>query len=686
MKKIINVPLNKNQALNTLVLGSDEFNFVIKKGKYGFEYYLDTNNVFLDIIQHHGYILEDADIDLEGFVDCGGKIGYDFFYKDLVMNPFPIHIQVKELLEILKGYPNDSAIHLRIKFENRMSEASKRKLQLLLNKNKITYSKPLDDYMQAIQFYKVEIRTNHLQLKEQLSKHFNLVFNQLQTLNECTHNYKESEIKLDIFPELYNEENTPYVNLYNLFDNNTSLDIIKQPNKIILGKDKYNEDIGLTINDLLLDVGIFGASGCGKGNLIFSILSQLYGKIPFFVIDPKGEIPNLKNKYQDIKIYDPMVYCPLNIFKIPTGKRLREYLPVLKEIMTMILQLDEAPSAQALVQEAIRKTYYKFNYELNSCWEDGNPFSMRDFSMILKDAIQNSNYAKNEKSNIMQILMNRIANCMDLEQVFDDIHCIDFNQCIKENVIIDLKQTPKEMMGLVMKIILIMMMNEIKNRPSTSNKLQNVLLIDETHNLFGHEDDYFDITFSNSLYELRSLGCGFICCDQRMNLFKASLLDNLTHIINGQLLLCDLPIYFADKEYDNRSTQIMTKLPTGTFSLQVRGTTLKNQVPMLHPVIFKTENIIDEYLNDDSYIHVESSFGSKLYSRCINCKSNSICHNQQRLRDIAHSVFYHYDYHKLSKEEKIQAISNEIQRLGIKKIEFADAINCINFLLHYQAN
>ena len=167
MKKIINVPLNKNQALNTLVLGSDEFNFVIKKGKYGFEYYLDTNNVFLDIIQHHGYILEDADIDLEGFVDCGGKIGYDFFYKDLVMNPFPIHIQVKELL---KGYPNDSAIHLRIKFENRMSEASKRKLQILLNKNKITYSKSLDDYMQAIQFYKVEIRTNQLQLKEQLSK------------------------------------------------------------------------------------------------------------------------------------------------------------------------------------------------------------------------------------------------------------------------------------------------------------------------------------------------------------------------------------------------------------------------------------------------------------------------------------------------------------------------------------
>ncbi|MGN1344205.1 MAG: ATP-binding protein [Traorella sp.] len=685
MKKIQKVPINTDKILNSLSITSSQFEFFIVKKYHGFEYYIDVDDIFLKLLESKGYELIESSEIFDCCFDCGGKMGYDIYQKDILFQSSKLHIQVEELIQLLKGYPDETTIKIKISNHN-MTKHFKRKLQLLIQKNKINNSQTLMNYMEGIQYYKIEILTNQLQLKNQLTQHFNLVDNQLHMIDDCTHFYRENEFEVDLFPTFFHEENTPFVNLHHLFEENISLDIIQQKDKLILGKNKDGEEIGLSLNDLLLDVGIFGASGCGKGNLLFLMLSQLYGQIPFFVIAPKGELPNLKSKYEDIEIYDPMVYCPLNIFKIPTNKTLREYLPLLKEIMVILLQLDEAPSAQALVQEAIRKTYYKFGYELSSTWEMGNPFSMRDFALILKEAIQNSHYAKNEKGNILQILMNRISNCMELEQVFDDIHCLDFHECLNKNIIIDLKQTPPMMSKLMMKIMTILLMDEIKTRPSISNKLQNILLIDEAHNLFGQKDDYFDQQFSNDLYELRSLGCGFVCCDQRMSLLESSILDNLTHIINGKMILSDASIFFKNKAHDFLKAQIMSTLPTGTYALQVKGTTLKNKLPMLHPILFTSENVIDDYLEIPSYKYSTKNNGVKLYSRCINCKSNKQCHNQSYLRDIAHRIRYHSDFDKLSKEDKIKTIVQELKSLNFEKIDMVDTINCVNFLLAYKPN
>ena len=101
MKKIVQVPIHPDKILNLLALGNSYFEFLIYKRKTGLEYYIEIDDIFKNIIESKGYVLEEMNLDLEGFIDCGGKLGYDFSQRDIVINPKPNHIQLEELIEIL---------------------------------------------------------------------------------------------------------------------------------------------------------------------------------------------------------------------------------------------------------------------------------------------------------------------------------------------------------------------------------------------------------------------------------------------------------------------------------------------------------------------------------------------------------------------------------------------------------
>lgn len=681
MKKVKQVPLDISKNINSFIFASKFFEITFYNNNKDIEYYIDSDQEMLQLLENKGYLFE-YDVFLPfDFIDCGGKMGYSFTKRNMDIKQSSLNLDYKTIIELLNAYPNE-AIQISIHYKDEISNVSKRKIQLLERHNKITMHPILIEIMNARDLYEVTIQTTSISLMTQLQQKYQLVNNHLSPIQELTHCYSMNDLELDLLPKQENMAHTPQVNLNQIFEENNATNIIHHIDAIKLGKDKDNIDVGIHLNDFIFDVGIFGASGSGKGNVLFKILQQVHNQVPFLVIAPKGELSALSQKYNDIYVYDPTKYLPLNIFKIPNNQTLQEYLPHLKELLTILLELDESPSAKSFVSDALQKTYYLHNYSMKSTWEQGNPFSIRDFALVLEETIKQSKYAKNEKNNFLQIMNNRLSNCLDLTSVFDDVHCIDIKELLSKNTVIDLKNTPKEMMILVMKILLFLVIQHIKKQ-ETARQLKNLIIIDEAHNLFGKEDDYFDHTFADELFELRSFGCGFIISDQRMATLKSSVLDNLSQTINGRLVRGDEEYFFESKNYNEKQKEMMSILPTGMYALKVRATTLDYAPALIHPIIFKNENVIDDYIHQAPKITYKQQ--SQPYSHCIHCKSKELCLHHESLKEYARNLIYRYNYKNMTKEDKIKVIVHEIKNNHpFDMLDIKDCCMCIYELTKWE--
>ena len=679
MKRILQVPLQLNENINSFLLASPFFEFTLWNTQEGIQYYIHCDQEMLQLLENKGYRFEEAELSMD-FIDCGGRMGYNFTKRNIETKQSKLELDYKDFVELLNEYP-DQAIRIKIEYKNEISLATKRRIQLLERNNKITMNPILQETMNINDLYEVTIQTTSFSLMNSLQQNYHLVNNHLSQLDEITHCYSSKDLEINLLPKQENSIQTPQVNLNQMFEENNATNIIHHIDSIFLGKDKNYMDTGIHMNDFLFDVGVFGASGSGKGNILFKMLEQFHNKVPFLVIAPKGELSNLSQRYKDIQVYDPTKYLPLNIFMIPKNQTLQEYLPHLKELLTILLELDESPSAKSFVSDAIKKTYYLHNYTMQSTWDKGTPFSIRDFALILEETIKQSQYAKNEKNNFLQIINNRLSNCLDLSTVFDDVNCMNIEELLRKNTIIDLKNTPKEMMILVMKILLFLVIQHIKKQEPVK-QLKNLIVIDEAHNLFGKEDDYFDHTFADVLFELRSFGCGFVISDQRMSTLKENVLDNLSQTINGRLVRGDEEYFFESKNYDQKQKEMMSVLPTGMYALKVRATTLPYAPALIHPVIIQNENIIDEYIHQSNVVTYKLQH--QPYSHCANCKSKELCLYNEELREFARSLIYKYNYKNMSKEDKIKVIVHELKNKEFTMLDLKDACMCVYQLTKWE--
>lgn len=670
MMNLKKLALNVDDDLNQIII-CNPTTVIYKKVNNNYQYYVDSSETLLHLLKKKGYEIEESKDEFITNYDVGGNFCFDRILR--------YNKQIELNWEILIGLLKDDGDTIRI--DLKPDKLSDRQSQIVNMLNCKPLYCPNADLSEGYpeNLIRVSIKTSSENLAQLVRNHLGLIQNNHNKYRELGNYYAQKNCTFNIMPTFKSIAGTPYASLNSLFEENNDLSIIKQQTKIVLGRDNKNEEVGLVPNDLLLHMAVFGASGSGKSSILFNLVNQIWSKYPLLIIDPKGEFKNMKQRYRNFKVYDPTLYYPINIFRIPQADTLEKYIALLKEILNILLCLHDLPAIQDLVEKAIRITYEKFGYSLSSTYDQGTPFKMSDFSLVLHDCILKSKYAPNEKSNVFQIITSRLNRCLQMEHVFGCGESINFHEILnRENVIIDLAQTPPEMRSLLMKITVILATYEIKKNGSCSNQLKNVIIVDEAHVLFGNNDKYFDCEFVNDVHEMRSRGTSLIMVDQRMKKLESSLLDCFTYQINGRLLPCDRELFFNNERYDLTKAKIMGSLPTGVFAFQAKGTTLRNMTPILNPLVINTENVIDYYLERNKEVEYEKKNTS--YKKCNTCKLKDTCKLQKTMEIIADNIKNKVNYTQLDKKEKIHVIQNELNKVNLN-CNFKEAINCINYII-----
>ncbi len=124
--------------------------------------------------------------------------------------------------------------------------------------------------------------------------------------------------------------------------------------------DKPRWPVGISANELMQNLAIFGRSGAGKTNVAFLILQQLADrKIPFVFLDWKRTarhlLPHFKRKVTVYTPGRPLAPLRFNPFVVPPGLEQNVYVTQLVDVMADAYTLGDG--ARRLLQQAISDLY-----------------------------------------------------------------------------------------------------------------------------------------------------------------------------------------------------------------------------------------------------------------------------------------------------------------------------------------
>ncbi len=203
--------------------------------------------------------------------------------------------------------------------------------------------------------------------------------------------------------------------------------------RILKGKAK-KRNFYLSIKDLEKHMFICGATGTGKSNFLQNFLinfTKLY-KIPFFLVEFKGEYHFLQKKLEDILILWPGVNFSINIFNPGVTNPVihaERIFDILKSGKFLDENSEYSPQMEKVLVEILVKVCESKHFQ-----------TWKGFEYYCKE------YLKNNKDNIPMLsqtlisIKNRIRRFSigPLRDLFEKKNEIDINDLFKRNILMDL--------------------------------------------------------------------------------------------------------------------------------------------------------------------------------------------------------------------------------------------------------
>ncbi len=347
--------------------------------------------------------------------------------------------------------------------------------------------------------------------------------------------------------------------------------------------------VNLCVDDLSMHTFITGATGSGKSNAVYTVLSKLDREEKnFLVIEPaKGEYKHVFGMRKDVQVYgtNPKKnkMLKINPFSFPDDIHVLEHIDRLVELFNVCWPMYAA--MPAVLKEAVERAYVSVGWNLDISENISGERIYPSFSDVLgklTEVIDNSEFSDEVKSNYAGALLTRVRSLTNgiNGRIFAGNE-IPGENLFDENVIIDLSRVgASDTKALIMGILVMKLQEYRVSQGGMNQELKHVTILEEAHNLLKSSGTSIGASegadlvgksvemLSNIIAEVRTYGEGFVIVDQAPGLLDASVIRNT----NTKIIL-RLPDY-SDRQLVGKAANLndsqideLAKLPVGVAAV-----------------------------------------------------------------------------------------------------------------------
>ena len=368
-----------------------------------------------------------------------------------------------------------------------------------------------------------------------------------------------------------------------------------------MGQAEKNSSVELAIEKLREHTFITGATGSGKSNVIYGLISKIWKdyKIPTLVIEPaKGEYKQIFHNKFNVFGTNPKyteLLC-INPFKFDEKIHVLEHIDRLIDIFNVCWPMYAA--MPAVLKEAIELAYVSAGWDLNTSENNINRNlypNFNDLLIALRRVISHSDYSQEVKDNYTGSLITRVKSLTNgLNGRIFSSNEIGDKILFESNAIIDLSRVgSSETKAMIMGILILRLQEHRMAQGGIDLPLKHLTVLEEAHHILKKTSTEQNSEFANllgksvemmgnAIAEMRTYGEGFIIADQAPGLMDMSVIRNTnTKII---LRLPDV----TDRELVGRAAGLnddqiveLSRIPTGVAAVY--------QNKWVEPVLCKVE-------------------------------------------------------------------------------------------------
>jgi len=299
----------------------------------------------------------------------------------------------------------------------------------------------------------------------------------------------------------------------------------------LISHDKANVLIGCPDKAFTKHAMIVGMPGTGKTTFSVNLLMQFFRKgIPFLAIEPtKHEYRAMLDVISELQVFTPgkndVSPFIINPFIPPKGIKLEQYVPSLATAFQAAFSMQQP--LDMLFLRAIRICYAQYGWKDYSAVGDADVtvFGLYEFIRVFKKLVDDTNYEAKIKGNLQSAGVLRLMNLIEQNSnIYDTINTVPIEDILVRPTVLELNAIENdEQKSLLMALLLISICTYTKHNHKTEGRLQNIILIDEAHVLFGskivseNEANPINTTtkaLQDMVAEIRSYGTGIIIADQ----------------------------------------------------------------------------------------------------------------------------------------------------------------------------
>ena len=292
-----------------------------------------------------------------------------------------------------------------------------------------------------------------------------------------------------------------------------------------------NNVMAITPSDLAAHTLVAGLTGMGKSTTIRHILSEV--NVPFLVIEPaKSEYRNMCIRSDHIRVYtagdEAVSPLRINPFELPPNDSLHSHIDSLNAILNAAFPM-EGPMA-ALLEQGLVRAYLDAGWDVvvGKAPSDNKIPTMDDFYNALKKTIDEQHFQGDYGGNIKSALLARINSLRigPRGRLFNSETPFDVSDLLKHSTVIEMKKVGSDETKAFLAGLLLLRVYKYFEQLGHSDRLRNVLVIEEAHRLFkkasdkgnslvGNNSAHQSVQlFENILAEVRAYGLGIIIADQ----------------------------------------------------------------------------------------------------------------------------------------------------------------------------
>lgn len=320
--------------------------------------------------------------------------------------------------------------------------------------------------------------------------------------------------------------------------------------KIIWNGTLTSRPLQLDSNKLNRHLSIFGMTGSGKSNTVFSILEQ--ADVPFMVIEPvKSEYKIMREHYSDLTVHhmNPQQegVLQINPFWFPQGCSLSFHMDAIKKIISSAFSLYAA--MPNILEQCIYSCYVKKGWNVVksiNVFADIVPeeYLYPTFSDLCDEIelyLEKSDFEGESLSSYQGALLSRLKSfTTGLKGVLlNTTNHPNFSEWIGSRHVIELDGLSDDAdKSVVMGALIMQYFQCVKSTMKSCNELKHIIVVEEAHRLFKNntqtvsnqevaapEAQLVD-TLSNMMAEIRAYGEGIIIVDQSPNKVSPDVVSN----------------------------------------------------------------------------------------------------------------------------------------------------------------